>query len=325
VPMLSAISAERKRDELFRMLNGSQAAACMRALEMLGVFPHFLPELVELKGIEQPEPHMHDVWEHTLRVMVVLGEILDVLLQGKVRESDGLMVSFLTLGLGRYREPLAAYFDARLNPDRTLRALLQFAALYHDVGKPGTWSRADDGRIHFIGHERQGALLAAKRGQELKLSGAEVKWIEAVISNHLRFFFLASRLETAGQAPTRRAVYRFFRDAGPAGVALVLLGLADLRGTRDHLLSQQAWSTWIGVARTLLENLWEGLRSPVEAVASIDGNDLQTELGLEPGPILGQLLEAVREAQATGEVVDRAGAIAFARQWIGQSGHGSTT
>ena len=146
------------------------------------------------------------------------------------------------------------------------------------------------------------------------------KWIgfELVIANHLRFFYLASKMEMEAEAPSRKTVYRFFRDAGPVAVGLIILGLADLQGTRDHLLTERSWSIWVGVARSLLENLWE---RPEEAVAPprlLDGNDLMRDLKLPPGPVIGQLLEAIREAQAAGEVRNREGAFALARRWISQ-------
>jgi putative nucleotidyltransferase with HDIG domain len=323
--LLPSISAERKRDELFRMLGGRKVDACMRALEMLGVFPHFLPELSSLKGVEQSAPHVHDAWEHTLRVMRHLEAILDLVLENSAQDANGLQTSLLTLGIGRYRQQMADHFSRSLNPDRSSRALLQFAALYHDVGKPATRGQGADGRIHFIGHEKEGATLAAQRAGQLNLSNAELEWIHTVIANHLRLFHLASRMEAEGEKPTRRAVYRFFRDSYPAGVELIILGLADVRGTRDHVLTEEAWSAWISVARTLLENLWE---SPQEAVAPprlLDGNEIMKELAMQPGPAIGQLLEAIREAQAAGEVRDREGAVAFARDWISRSAEAPTS
>jgi tRNA nucleotidyltransferase/poly(A) polymerase len=312
--LLPPISEERKRDELFRMLGGQKPEACMRALEMLGVFPHLLPELSALKGVQQPTPHEHDVWDHTLSVMRHLGDILDLALHGTVEDANGMQASLLNLGIGRYRQQITEHFSAGLNPDRPLRSLLQFAALYHDVGKPALESRGVDGRIHFIGHEKKGADVAVERAVKLKLSNAEVEWLRVVITNHLRFFFLASRKEADGESPPRRSVYRFFRDGAPAGVELVLLGLADLKGARDHLLTEEVWGAWVSVARSLLENLWE---RPEEAVAPprfVDGNDLMHELALPPGPAIGQLLEALREAQAAGDVTDRESSFAFARE-----------
>jgi hypothetical protein len=43
------------------------------------------------------------------------------------------------------------------------------------------------------------------------------------------------------------------------------------------------------------------------------------ELGLEPGPFLGELLEAVREAQAAGEIDTREQAVEFARSRVAES------
>ncbi|MFH1183787.1 MAG: HD domain-containing protein, partial [Chloroflexota bacterium] len=314
--LLPTTSAERQRDELFRILGGHRPDAGVRALEVLGVLRLLLPELTQLKGVEQPAPHVHDAWGHTLSVMRHLAQILDLLLEGKVDDANGIHAGLLTLGVGRYREHFGQHFLKSLNHDRTLRALLEFAALYHDVGKTSARSVDADGQIHSFGHEHHGAEIAVRRAKEFNLSNSEVARLEAIIENHLRFFFMASRMEAEGEPPSRRAIYRFFRDAGDSGVDLILLGLADLRGTRDHVLTERSWSTWVDVARVLLENLWE---KPEEAVAPprlIDGNELMRAHALRPGPIVGMLLEAIREAQAMGEVATRDEALQFGRAWL---------
>ncbi len=314
--LLPGITEERKRDELFRILSGPRASACMRAVEMLGVFPHFLPELGTLRGVQQSAPHVHDVWDHTLSVMRHLEEILDLVLDEPVQTANGLQSSLFNLGIGRYRQRIAEYFSEGQNPERPLRGLLQFAALYHDVGKRATQTSGDDGRIHFIGHEKDGAQVAAERARGLNLSNSEVDWLQTAIANHLRFFILASRAEAEGDGPSRQATFRFFRDTGFAGVALILLGLADLRGTRDHELNEKTWSAWVAVARALLESLWERPEEVVAPPRVVDGNDLIQELSLRPGPTIGLLLKGIREAQAAGDIKDREDALAFARNWI---------
>ena len=55
--LLPNVSPERKRDELFKILDGPKPDSAMRALEILGVFPHLLPELSAMKGVTQSEPH----------------------------------------------------------------------------------------------------------------------------------------------------------------------------------------------------------------------------------------------------------------------------
>lgn len=65
---LSAISAERVRDEITRMLTGPAPASAIRLLGDLGLLRVWLPELDSMRGVPQP-PEYHpegDVWEHTL-------------------------------------------------------------------------------------------------------------------------------------------------------------------------------------------------------------------------------------------------------------------
>ena len=316
-PLLPNTSPERKRDELFRILEGAKPAASMRALEMLGVFPHLLPELSVLKGVGQSLPHIYDVWEHTLSVLGYLEDILAALEADRSSEeiSDPLRV-MLVSNLGSFRERFSAHFAESLNTDRSVRAALFFAALYHDVEKPATRSVDETGRIRFFDHDIRGAEVAAKRGQAFNLSNDEVERIQKIIKNHMRFHYFTSRMEADKEEPSRKAIYRFFRDSGKAGVDLVLLGLADLRGTRGPEIGQETWMAALEVAKILLENYWEKRQESVAPPRLLDGNDLMHELKLEPGRVIGQLLEAIREGQATGKINTREDAISSAQEWL---------
>jgi poly(A) polymerase len=315
--LLPKVSPERQRDELFKILEGPQPNASMRALEILGVFRYLLPELPALKGVEQSAPHIHDVWEHTLSVLGHLESILGAFAPGY--DSDNSNDSFtrlLTLHIGKFREKFAEHFAESLNADRSVRAALFFAALYHDVQKPATKSVDGSGRIRFVDHDVKGAEVAAERGRAFNLSNDEVERIQKIIANHMRFHFFSGRLEHDKQEPSRKAIYRFFRDTGKAGVDLVLLGLADLRGTQGSTLSQETWTAALDIARVLLENYWEKPQETVTPPRLLDGNELMSELGLEPGRIVGQLLEAIREGQAVGKVENREQALDLAREHL---------
>jgi putative nucleotidyltransferase with HDIG domain len=80
----------------------------------------------------------------------------------------------LTLRIGRFREQFAAHFSESLNTDRSVRAALFFAALYHDVEKPVTRSVDEAGRIRFFDHDVKGAEVASKRGHAFNLSNDEI-------------------------------------------------------------------------------------------------------------------------------------------------------
>ena len=314
---IGRVSPERLRDELFKILEGPKPDASIRALDMLGVLAHLLPELTELKGVEQSAPHVYDVWNHTL---AILGELESILLALRIGfpadESNDLFTGLLAVRLGRYREQFSKHFAESLNTDRSVRALLFFAALYHDVRKPQTKTIELSGRIRFFDHDILGSEVAAERGRAFNLSNDEINRLRLIIGNHMRIHFHTSRMEGEKKMPSRRAIYRFFRDAGEAGVDLVLLSLADLRATRANTLTQETWSANLDVCRILLENYWEKPEETVMPPRLLSGDDLMSELDLQPGPVIGELLEAIRENQATGKIDMRQQAIEYAREWL---------
>lgn len=312
---LGRVSPERLRDEVFKMLAGPKPDATMRALEMLGVLPHLMPDLVAMKGVEQSEPHMYEVWTHTLSVLDYLDQIVSALRVGyDAEKTNDMFTGLLTLRLGRYREQIAEHFAKPLNVDRSLRSLLFFAALYHDVSKPETKTVDESGRTRFFDHDVKGAEIAAQRAHAFNLSNDETERLYAIIKNHMRIHQFTNRLENEKEPPSRKAIYRFFRDSSGAGVDLILLGLADLRGMRAHALTIETWNIYLDVARTLLENYWERPQEIIVPPRLLDGHELMKELGLKSGPEVGQLLESIRENQAAGKIENREQALSFARE-----------
>lgn len=317
VPALVKTSPERQRDEFFRILDGKQPSTAFRALEMLGVLPEILPELSALKGFVQSSPHVDDVWSHTLSTMRHLGSILNALsLQYDSSKASEYHNGLLVLRLGRYREELAAHFSKRLTTDRSLQALLFFTALYHDVAKPLTSKTDDDGRIRFLGHEGEGAELATGRARALHLSNDEIDRLDLIIRGHLRIHSMTKRLLDEGKQPTRRAIYRFFRDTKEAGPDIILLSLADLRATYGHGLPEDIWKTELDICRLLLENFWERPSEVVRPPALLNGHEVMKAFELSPGPLVGKLLEAIREGQAVGEIEKKEEALVFGRKWL---------
>jgi poly(A) polymerase len=311
VPLLTQISPERLRDELMRILGGPRPHTAVRALEMLGVLPYLLPELPSLKGLTQSAPHIKDAWEHTLDSLQYLERILQVL--GPRHDPDTSATLFLgamVMRLGRYRQQIHAHLETPMVPERSLRSLLYLAALYHDIGKPDTRKLDDNGRIRFFDHDQVGARIAAKRALSLHLSNVEIQRVETIVRHHMRPMLLAH----ADQKPSKRAIYRFFRDTGLAGVDICLLSLADLWASYGNTMPQERWEDQIDVVRSLLEAWWERSEEQVSPPLLINGHDLMSTFGLESGPMIGKLLELVREAQAMGQVQERDEAITLVRE-----------
>ena len=317
--LLGNVSPERLRDELFRILDGKQPAACVRALDLLGALDKVLPELSVLKGVDQAEPHVHDVWEHTLSTLDWLETILVALAPQYDPDAAGdLFNGLLLIQLGRFRQQLGEILATPLTADRSQRSLLFLAALYHDVAKPQAKKLDEEGRLRFWDHDQQGAEMAAARARILALSNDEVQRIEMIIRNHMRVLFQTNRLVKENKPPSRRAIYRFFRDTGASGVSVSLLALADLRATYEQTLSQEVWAACLEVVRTLLENWFEKPTETVDPSPLLDGDVLMRELSLQPGRQIGELLEDIREAQAMGKISSLGQALELARKRISQ-------
>ncbi len=68
---LKAVSRERVRDELTKMLTEGSARRAFELLDETGLLAEVLPEVARMKGVEQP-PQFHpegDVWTHTLLLL----------------------------------------------------------------------------------------------------------------------------------------------------------------------------------------------------------------------------------------------------------------
>lgn len=297
-PGLQETSAERVRDELFKILSLHKVAASIRALDLLAILPEVLPELTDLKGIAQSPPHIFDVWEHTLKVVQALEDTLSHLDLDYPEEGAGnLHAGLIVLHLGRFRQQITAHLNTPLTPDRALRPLLMLAALFHDSGKPHTRTVEEDGRIRFLLHEKVSTELIEGRGILMHLSNTEIDRLKTITANHMR----PNQLGREQEPPSRRAIYRFFRDTGSAGVDNVLLSIADQIGIHGPTLDQQVFARHLQTMRALLEAWWERPEE-VHPPLLVDGNDLMREFKIQPGPRIGELLEAIREAQAVGDV-----------------------
>lgn len=313
LPMLHNTSAERVRDELLRILECPQPALALSVLDRLGGLPYTFPELEALKGVTQSTPHVSEVWQHTLDVVKYFDHILKILNPDYDPDANANWIhGMVSVRLGRYRQPLHQHLNTRLNPDRSLHALLLLAALYHDSGKPQTRQVNDVGRIRFFDHEQLSEKFVQTCGKRLRLSSQEIERLQTIVRHHMRPLLLAQ----AKGMPTRRAVYRFFRKTGLAGVDICLLSLADTLATYGNQLPEETWIRQLDIVRQLLEAWWENNETQIAPEPLVKGGDLIQGFGLTPGPQIGQILEVIREAQAAGEIETKEQALSLARAWL---------
>jgi tRNA nucleotidyltransferase/poly(A) polymerase len=304
-------SPERVRDEFMTMLGGPRPHVALRALDALGLLALVVPEVEAMRGVQQSPPHIHDVWQHTLSVVERLDGLLTTISPFRTDDSAAdAAYGLIVYMLDRFRGSLQAHLAAPLPNGRSVAGLLALAALLHDCGKPGTASRDTDGRIHFYLHERVGADMAFERCRALRLSNDEAERVSAIVLHHMRPMML--RLTSGGDV-SRRAVHRFWKAAGSAGVDVCVLTLADYLGMVGPTLQVPDWLAMLQVVAALLDGYLNRREEVVAPPPFLTGHTLMKALEIAPGPLVGQILAVISEAQAAGEVTTLDEALTLAK------------
>jgi hypothetical protein len=112
--------------------------------------------------------------------------------------------------------------------------------------------------------------------------------------------------------PSRRALYRFFRDTGDAAESVLVLSLADALAARGPNMTLESWRGHVAYIAHVLARRDEDA-SIAQPQRIVTGQDVMAALGIAPGPEVGRLLAAIEEAQGAGEVASREAAIELAR------------
>jgi poly(A) polymerase len=277
---VAAVAQERVFAELKRIVAGDTVVDSLRLMDDLGLVAAILPELHALRGVEQSRYHHADVHDHTIEVLA--GTVTVQADPGAVfgEEHDAALRALLA-------EPLADEVDRGV--------ALRLGALLHDVAKPATLGRREDGSPTFLGHDRAGAAMARDVLGRLRASERLKAHVAALVRHHLRLGFLVHE-----RPLSRRALYRYLHTCQPVEVDVTLLSVADRLATRGRKAGE-AIARHVELAREVLPEAlaWraQGRREPL-----LRGDRLAAELRIGDGPEIGRLLAAIEEARFAGEV-----------------------
>jgi poly(A) polymerase len=236
---LGRITAERVQVELNKLVTGSHPRAGLEILVDTGLAEIVLPELPALRMAADEHGQHKDVYAHTLQVLE----------QAIALEDDG--------------------------PD----AVLRWAALLHDVGKPATREFGPGGRVSFHHHEVVGARMTRRRLKQLRFPKAMAEEIAQLVFLHLRFYGYRSNEWTDS------AVRRYVVDAGPLLPRLHKLVRSDV--TTRNVRKARALATAYDTLEERIAALQE--QEELDAVRpDLDGNEIMRLLDLPPGPLVGK-------------------------------------
>ncbi|HEY7785800.1 MAG TPA: HD domain-containing protein [Pyrinomonadaceae bacterium] len=274
---LSDLPSERVWGEIEKLLTAPKPSLGVEWMRKLGAIDQLFPEIKSLIGVDQ-EPEWHPEGDVYVHTLLVLDRAREVV--------DDL--------------PYAK------------RITIMLAALAHDFGKPAT-TEFVEGRIRSRGHEEAGVEPTEKFLDRLNIhtmSGYDVRsQVVALVREHLKPGEFYKKREEVGDGAFRRLARRCELDL------LYRVAKADSLGRNAEWVPREKWfdaeaQEWfINRAREL-----DVERQPPEPI--LMGRHL-LELGVEPGPRMGDITRAIYEMQLDGRVKDLDEAIVAAKEMIG--------
>jgi tRNA nucleotidyltransferase/poly(A) polymerase len=313
---LSSVSGERVFDELKLIVGSADPVGALDMADAVGATAVVLPELYALHGVGQSRFHHLDVYGHTMQALAetvaLTGRYGSALpATGEVAQAPGPLDDWLD---SAQRGALAEVLDTPVADGLTRAAALRWGILLHDAAKPATRTVDALGRVSFAGHDAQGAQLAESLLGRMRASTRLRGHVAGLVREHLRLGFLVHER----QPLDRRLVYRYLRACEPVAVDVTLLSVCDRLSTRGKR-SEEAIAAHLQLAGVMLADAlsWQAHGPPPRLWR---GDELADALGIEPGPQLGSILEAVGEAQYAGAVTTRDQALQHARGVLASNG-----
>ena len=297
-PEIDKVAPERVFGEIKRVVSVPAPQLGVALMERLGLLEAVLPEVAGPRGVDQNVFHHTDVYGHTLEVLTAVVEI----------ERDPGQA-----GLGDQAQAVADLLAEPFADELTRGQAMRLAALLHDAAKPQTRDTLPDGRVTFIGHDREGAQLARDVLARLRASERLRDYVAALTRHHLALGFLVHERPLA-----RRAAWRYLRATAPYAADVTILTVADRLATRGKN-AEPAIAAHLELARDMLQLAFKESETGPQAPL-VRGDELARELGIRPGPRLGELLARLEEDRYAGEIATREQAIERARELAATEG-----
>ena len=172
---------------------------------------------------------------------------------------------------------------------------LAFGALFHDVAKPVTAGRKDDGKITFYEHAPIGADMTRKIMKRLRFSNQEIEDTAVLVANHMKF----------GDAMRMRS-----------GKLKMFIGHPQFtEGLELHRIDCLSCHGMLGNYHFLKEKIKELTAEELKPKPFITGADLLS-LGMTAGPPMKPLLEEVYMLQLEGQFDSKEAALIWVRHKI---------
>lgn len=280
-------AAERINYEILKLFSGEYAHLALENMNKTWILEEIFPFVKELKQVPPNSHHHLDLFHHSVETVKQL--------QNLYNEAPDEVKEHLN------RADFGGF--SRL-------AHLKLAAFMHDIGKFSTWT-IEEGKHRFIKHDDVGAKMSLKILKDLHFSNKQIDYISSMIKYHI----YPSHVMTSPQI-TEKIMMRYVRKMDINSIDVILLAQADRLSARGPEITDEIVERNITSLNMLLKFYLETRETLKPLPKLLNGNDVMKILNIKPSRRLGEIMEALHEAQISGDVVTREHAVDFVKKLV---------
>ena len=280
-------AVERINHEILALFSGKFADKALKNMNKTWILEEIFPFVKELKQVPPNSHHHLDLFCHSIETVK----------QVQILYNDA------SEDVKKHLNTVAFCGFSRLTH-------LKLAAFMHDIGKFSTWT-IEEGKHRFIKHDDVGAKLAVKILKDLHFSNKQIDYISMMIKYHI----YPSHVMSSPQI-TDKIMMRYVRKMGESSIDAIILAQADRLSARGPEISDEMVEHNITYLNMLLKFYLEIKESLKPLPKLLSGNDVMELLGIKPSRKLGEIMEALHEAQLSGDVLTKEHAVEFVKKLV---------
>lgn len=276
-------AVERVNYELMRLFSGKYAHIALENMDKVWLLEEIFPFVKELKKVPPNSHHHLDLFHHSLETVKQIQYIYE-------ESSPEIKQHLEKSDFGGH--PRLAY--------------LKLSGFMHDIGKFSTWTIEENNRHRFIKHDDVGAKMSVQFLKNLHFSNKQIDYISTMIKNHIYPSSVMSSPEV-----NEKIMMRYVRKMENNSIDTIILAQADRLSARGPEITDEIVSKNINSLNTLLQFYMDVKDTLKPLPKLLDGNEIMKLLNIKPSEKLGTILDALHEAQMSGEIITKQQAIEF--------------
>ena len=280
-------AVERINYELLKLFSGEYAHIALENMNKTWILEEIFPFVKELKQVPPNAHHHLDLFHHSIETVRQIECLFD-------NASDEVKEHLSRIDFGGF---------SRL-------AHLKLAGFMHDIGKFSTWT-IEEGKHRFIKHDDVGAKMSVKILKDLHFSNKQIDYISSMIKYHI----YPSHVMTSPQI-TEKIMMRYVRKMDKNSIDAIILAQADRLSARGPEITDEIVERNITSLNMLLRFYLEVHETLKPLPKLLDGNDVMKILNIKPSKKLGDIMNALHEAQISGDVTTKEHAVEFIKTLV---------